>query len=278
MRREKERERKREGERKSQFKLTILFKRVINSFLRPFGYLITKTKINYTNVDSLFKIIIDYNPVIFDVGANKGQSIKFFKSVYPNSFIHSFEPIEEEIKILKNLYNSDDNIILNNVAIGDKKERKKFNFNIISSHSSFNSVIQNTTWIKRRSNKAKIKPEHYTLETRDVDIIKLDDYASTNNIKKIDILKIDTQGYEDKVLKGCTELLKTNSIKVIKLELIFSEIYENPLNIYDVEKHLIPNGYKLFAISKNGNLYSDYIFQADFIYTSPDIYLKYKNF
>ena len=62
------------------------------------------------------------------------------------------------------------------------KKKKKFNFNINSAHSSFNSVIQNTTWIKKKSHK-KIEPLNYTLETRDVDIIKLDDYTSENNIK-----------------------------------------------------------------------------------------------
>ena len=129
---------------------------------------------------------------------------------------------------------------------------------------------------KKRSDSVKNDPLNYTLETRDVDIIRLDDYTSENNIKEIDILKIDTQGYESKVLNGCTNLLKKNSIKVIKLELIFSEIYENPLNIYDVEKHLIPNEYKLFAISNAGNLYSNYIFQIDFIYVSNEIYLKFK--
>ena len=263
-------------ERESKFKLKNLFKRTINNFLSRFGYIITKTKKKFINIDNLFKIIIDYNPIIFDVGANKGQSINIFKNIYPNSFIHSFEPIEEEVEILKNLYQSNGSIKLNNVAVGDKKEKKKFNFNIISGHSSFNSVMQNTTWLKKISHKLKIDPLKYTLETRDVDIIKLDDYTSENNIKEIDILKIDTQGYESKVLNGCTNLLKKNSIKVIKLELIFSEIYENPLNIYDVEKYLIPNGYKLFAISNAGNLYSNYIFQIDFIYVSNEIYLKFK--
>ena len=263
-------------ERESKFKLKNLFKRTINNFLSRFGYIITKTKKQSINIDNLFKIIIDYNPIIFDVGANKGQSINIFKNIYPNSFIHSFEPIEEEVEILKNLYQNNDSIKLNNVAVGDKKEKKKFNFNIISGHSSFNSVMQNTTWIKKISHKLKIDPLKYTLETRDVDIIKLDDYTSENNIKEIDILKIDTQGYESKVLNGCTNLLKKNSIKVIKLELIFSEIYENPLNIYDVEKYLITNGYKLFAISNAGSLYSNYIFQVDLIYVSNEIYLKFK--
>jgi FkbM family methyltransferase len=265
-----------EKEKESKFKLTILFKKIINNFLSRFGYVIIKNKNQFVHIDSLFKIIIDCNPIIFDVGANKGQSIKLFKNIYPNSFIHSFEPVEEEVKILKNLYQSNDSIILNNVAVGERKERKKFNFNINSAHSSFNSIIQNTTWIKKRSHTEKIEPLNYTLETRYVDIIKLDDYTSANNIKEIDILKIDTQGYESKVLNGCTNLLKTNSIKVIKLELIFSEIYENPLNIYDVEKYLIPNGDKLFAISNAGNLYSNYIFQVDLIYVSNEIYLKFK--
>jgi len=147
----------------------------------------------------------------------------------------------------------------------------------VSGNSSFNSVIQNTTWIKKRSNDAKINPKNYTIETRDVDIIKLDDYTSENNIKGIDILKIDTQGYESRVLAGGTNLLKRNSIKVIKLELIFSEVYENTLNIYDVEKYLIPNGFKLFAISNGGNLYSDDIFVVDLIYVSNEIYLKFKS-
>jgi len=35
------------------------------------------------------------NPIIFDVGANEGQSIKRFKSIFPKSIIHSFEPIKE---------------------------------------------------------------------------------------------------------------------------------------------------------------------------------------
>lgn len=254
-----------------------MFKKIINNFLSQLGYRITKTKSQYLNIDNFYKVIIDYNPIIFDIGANKGQSIKLFKNIYPNSFIHSFEPLEEEIKILKNLYKNNDSIILNNIAVGDKKERKKFNYNINSGASSFNSVMQNTTWIKKRSETAGIKTSNFTLQTRDVDIIRLDDYASENNIKQIDILKVDTQGYEDKVLNGCTELIKKNSIKLIKLELIFSEIYDKPLNIYDVEKYLIPNGYKLFAISNAGNLYSEYIFEVNLIYVSNEIYFKYKS-
>ena len=84
-----------------------------------------------------------------------------------------------------------------------------------------------------------------------------------NKIKQIDILKIDVQGFEDKVLDGAQNLLKASKIKLIQLELIFTEIYEKPLSIYDVEKFLIPNKYKLFGISNAGSLISKYIYQQN---------------
>ena len=79
------------------------------------------------------------------------------------------------------------------------------------------------------------------------------------------------------MLLGALNLLKNNRIKLIQLELIFSEIYEGPLQIYDVEKMLIPNNYKLFSISNGGSLFTDYIYQSDFIYISNDTYENFKS-
>ena len=153
----------------------------------------------------------------------------------------------------------------------------EFNINANSGHSSFKNLIPNTTWIKRRSESAKIDDKNYTTKKINTEIISLDDYVNEKNISNIDILKIDTQGYEDKVLLGAKNLLKENRIKLIELELIFSEIYEKPLQIYDVEKNLAPNNYKLFGISNNGSLISNYIFQSDLIYISNDTYENFKS-
>ena len=43
----------------------------------------------------------DRNLVVFDIGANKGQSIKFFKKVYPESIIYSLEPSLRTFKALR---------------------------------------------------------------------------------------------------------------------------------------------------------------------------------
>ena len=249
-------------------------KNFIQKLINLTGYKLTKlTSIDKGDIDEITKYLINIQtPVIFDVGANQGQSIKKYKKLYNDARIHSFEPQAKEVEILKKKYENDQKLFLNCVAVGEKQGTLDFNINVESSHSSFKNLIPNTTWIKKRSLREKIKSEKYTIEKIPTRIITLDDYAKKNKVNNIDILKIDTQGYEDKVLQGAQELLKNKKIKLIKLEMIFSEIYENPLQIYDVEKFLILNDYKLFGISNGGSLISHYIYQADFIYVSPEVY------
>ena len=50
------------------------------------------------------------------------------------------------------------------------------------------------------------------LKDQEVNIISIDEYCETNSISKIDLLKIDTQGYEEQVLSGCYNLIKNNSV------------------------------------------------------------------
>lgn len=254
-------------------------KTFIQKIINLFGYKIMRvTSTDATDLDGLTKYLITKSdPVIFDVGANKGQSITRYKKLFQNPIIHSFEPNVDEVNIIKQKYINDKNLYLNNVAVGDKKGNLEFNITAKSTHSSFKNLIPNTTWIKKRSNSIKIDDKNYTTKKVNAEVITLDDYVNEKNLTNIDILKIDTQGFEDKVLLGAQNLLKNNKIKLIQLELIFSEIYENPLNIYDVEKTLIPNNYKLFGISNGGSLISHYINQSDFIYISNDTYESFKS-
>ena len=80
-----------------------------------------------------------------------------------------------------------------------------------------------------------------------VDIIRPDDYMNQNNINKVDILKIDTQGYEPEVLDGFGERL--SDIDVVITELMFYDYYERSLSFTDIEKYLLPAGFQLYDIS-----------------------------
>jgi uncharacterized beta-barrel protein YwiB (DUF1934 family) len=89
-----------------------------------------------------------------------------------------------------------------------------------------------------------------------INVNTIDNYVKQNNIKHIDYLKIDTQGYEEEVLKGSIETLKSGIVKYIEVEIILSDYYEKTTNFYDMEKILLPLNYRLYhiqdVISKDG--------------------------
>ena len=57
-----------------------------------------------------------------------------------------------------------------------------------------------------------------TIDTYDVESIRVDSYCKKNDITRIDLLKIDAEGKDFEVLKTCESLLQEKNIKLIKIE------------------------------------------------------------
>ena len=66
---------------------------------------------------------IDDNSIIFDVGANKGQSIRFFRSISKYAKIFSFEPNPTLFKYLQQQFHSDSRIELNQSGVSNLRTR-----------------------------------------------------------------------------------------------------------------------------------------------------------
>ena len=255
-----------------------MFKNLIQSVVKFFGYKIIKIeKKVIEQFDDWTKFLINKSqPIVFDVGGGKGQSIKRYKKIFKSPIIHTFEPNIEELNILKKKYENDKNVYLNSKAVSEKIESLELNITGSSSFSSFNKIMPNTDWLTNKKKKYNIDNSDFVVKKIECNTTDLDSYIADNHISNIDVLKIDTQGFENKVLLGAQKSLKKNIIKLIHLELIFSEIYENTLQIFDIEKILIPFNYRLFGISNNGSLMSSISYQSDFIYISNDTYKNYK--
>lgn len=247
----------------------MIIKKIIKKIFNFFGLDIIKynNDIKYESFDKILLDKISNNPVIFDIGANTGQSINRFKKLFINSEIHSFEPIKHEFEILKKKYGDKKNIFLNNFAIGEEECLRKFNITENSQNSSFNNINKGTKWLKVRSKQFGVKEDKFVKNIDSVKVTTLNNYCKNNKIEQIDILKIDTQGYEDKVLEGSIELLKTNKIKIIITEIMFDDIYDKNFSFIDLEKYLIPNNFRMVGINLiNNNLFSSIIFAADVMY------------
>jgi FkbM family methyltransferase len=249
-------------------------KKLLKKFFNKLGFNITKInkEINNINFDDLLKKKIIDNPIIFDVGGNRGQSIERFKKLFKNPTIHSFEPIKSEFDFMKKKFKSEKNIYLNNFALGDKIEEKEFNITAKKSNSSFNKINLEGKWIKMRSSQYKTKIESFVASRQKVKIYTLDQYCLDKKINKIHLLKIDTQGYEDKVLHGSMNQLKIN-IKAIVTEIIFDNVYNKYFSFSDIEKYILPNNFRMIGIDlANNNLFSGLSFFANVYYFNKKYY------
>ena len=78
-------------------------------------------------------------------------------------------------------------------------------------------------------------------------------------------MKIDVQGYEDKVLLGCKKNLE--NIKIIELEIILGTRYDKSLSFFEIEKSLCDK-FKLFAIDRHGDLFGQPALALNCIYVN----------
>jgi FkbM family methyltransferase len=249
-------------------------KKIIKNFLNKLGYDLKKIDKDFTNIDldDLLKTKINENPIIFDVGGNKGQSVIKYKKIFKNPIIHTFEPIESQFNIINEKFKNDKNVKLNNYALGEIIGEKDFNISAQTGASSFNKINQNSKWIEVRSKEYKTTINKF-ISTTKVKIFTLDDYFLNNNIDKIDLLKIDTQGYEDKVLQGGINTLKQNKIKAVVTELMFDNVYDKYLTFSDIEKFLLPNNFRMVGIYLSSNsLFGNLTFFADILYLNKSYY------
>ena len=87
-----------------------------------------------------------------------------------------------------------------------------------------------------------------------------------NNIKIIDLLKLDTQGNENLILKGARIPLSKGRIKYIKLELIFEDYYSEQSKFSEIENNFLKKNYKLISLEDLKYSSDSKILQLDVIY------------
>jgi len=209
----------------------------------------------YSRKDVIKSLVSSINPTILDVGANVGDTLVEFKEWWPDSKIHCFEPQAEcwdylDQKVLDNNYK---NVSINKYAVGDEdiKEAVFYSHKMTSGQSGFHKINNNSIdSIDQNNIASEIDREDYENRLNQKRIVKvktLYDYLNSKKINHIDLLKIDTQGFEPEVLSGLRESL--SNVDVVITELMFFDFYEKSLSFSDIEKFLLPCGFQLFDIS-----------------------------
>ena len=165
---------------------------------------------------------------VLDIGANTGQFANRINEILPDVNIISFEPIK---KCYDELLLNTKNIKVKafNCALGEVEEEQTIN---ISAHLPSSSIL------KMADLHTEVFAGTNFVETEVISIKRLDDVFSELAISGKMMVKIDVQGFEDRVIKGGLNTLKKADL--ILIETSFEELYEDQL-LFDGIYQLLTN-------------------------------------
>ncbi len=180
-----------------------------------------------TNGEHKFFMDIKNNiTCIFDVGCRSDTEFINFTGE-----VHYFDPVNEFIEQLKTKKNLNKTSFFNNFGLGEENKQIYY----YPRYQSFYDRI-NSCYFSDDANKILLQ------------IKTGKDYIINNNIKNIDFLKIDTEGYELNVLQGFEDCLE--NVKIIQFE-YGGTFLDNNKKLIDVINYLEEKGFYKFSYLTN---------------------------
>ncbi len=208
---------------------------------------LTKENFSKRNVEPelvWIKEFLPKNAVILDIGANVGTFLYQLQNSLSHSNIYAFEPNKKLNKRLKRLFPT---MHILPFALSDENTTAEFKVPIIKGKMVASRGTLNTSY------KEKDEENNYT-ET--VEVIKLDHWAKSKNIQKIDFIKIDVEGNEIKTLHGGKNtIIQFKPVLMVEME---QRHHEQPIwnEISEVEswgfeaKYLNRNNFELEKLTE----------------------------
>ena len=177
--------------------------------------------------------------VVFDVGANEGQSIRFYKKYCPTAQFYCFEPAKDTFEILSSNVGSG-NVHCLNFALSDRNSDAE----LVRSGSSDTFYVHDPD--AHQEDEVGANRESISLK-------RLDDYCKQAEISHISLLKIDTEGSDFSVLQGAESMLTEHKVDWIVVEAGMNPNNTRHVPFEKIKAYLESKGYYLFAFYEQVN-------------------------
>jgi len=178
--------------------------------------------------------------IIFDVGANVGQSSKEYVDHYPRAQIYSFEPVKSVYGKLQQNMSRYENVFTYQLAFSSIRGHARITCDAFS--SKLNAIISSDT------SETEISSEIVDLDT-------IDEFCRTENIPQIDFLKVDTEGHDLDVLKGAGSMLRNQNINIVQVEAGMNPKNNKFVTCGKFSSYFEGMGYYLFGVYEQINEY-----------------------
>lgn len=177
--------------------------------------------------------VIPYLPenyTFIDIGANTGLFTKMILDKRPDyHLIHMFEPIEEYELECVSKFSDYENIYVHHIGMSDITETKMIKMD--STNLGYNKIGDDGNL--------------------QINLINFTDFANKTFLNNVDFIKIDTEGYDTKVLKGMEEWIRLTDKKPV---IYFERGWDIEDELDTVHNYINNIGYKKFIECKHDYL------------------------
>lgn len=208
---------------------------------------ITKTHIYHTiprGIDYIHDIATSLPQfranIVFDVGANVGQSALTYLQCFPGSRIYCFEPATDTFHRLQANMGGHKRVLCHHIALG-------------SANGNGMLVIKRESDMSYLLNPSQEPAIEDDVNTESVTVIALDDFCIAERIDQISYMKIDTEGADLEVLKGASRMLLEQKIDLIEVEAGMNPLNHRHVPFEVLKKHLESYQYFLLGIYQQVN-------------------------
>ncbi|MBA3484937.1 MAG: FkbM family methyltransferase [Pirellulales bacterium] len=211
----------------------------LKRFLRRTGYDVSRYQPRTHAVAKKFDLVrrlgID---LVLDVGANTGQFARELREQGYQGRIISFEPIPSVFRELERNAAADSLWTTKNFALGNEDGGQTIHV----SHKSWSSSLLEVTEASTSA-----FPDSRAVSSESIDVRRLDSVFHELDVDGARIwLKVDTQGYEMRVLEGAVNSLA--QVAMLQLELAFVPMYEGQALFHDVYHWVLAHGFRLGSL------------------------------
>lgn len=172
---------------------------------------------------------------IVDVGANRGQFAREALALFPNARLICFEPQRQPFEELRRLAAKRPNIIPVNMALGETEGEASMQVHLDWDYSS--SLLATTPLAHQ------LYPFQQQQSTITVPLTTMDRFFATSSVtlEPEILVKIDAQGYDDRVIRGGTRTLARSRACIVEINL--DRLYETQGSFRDIFALLGEMGY-----------------------------------
>lgn len=193
--------------------------------------------------------LVKKDDIVFDVGTNIGETLlNISKLAGDKGYVYGFEPDDKNYSnVQKNIsINSFANIHVFKQAVSDKKETVKL-YCVEPHNRGMNRILQSGETTNDR---------FITLAATTID-----DIVRENNIQRLNLIKIDIEGYEMHALRGAVETLKRFK-PTLFIEVGYNRLIENKTSPKELIAFLEDLGYAAFHSETEERVTGNYDFSG----------------